>query len=126
MAMNSIEGSDFIRPVAVHRFCAKPPFAGGEADVQLRSSLARDLLRATELLLVCPTSGGAMCIIAFITTASTVRDILAHLGEPIAPPRIAPARGPPLWEAADAERDSPPDPALQPAPAYEFDQRLTW
>jgi hypothetical protein len=67
-----------------------------------------------------------MRIIAFITDAPTVRDILAHLGEPIAPPRIAPARGPPLWAAADAEQDSPLDPALQPAPVYEFDQRLTW
>jgi hypothetical protein len=57
--------------------------------------------------------------------APTVRAILAHLGEPTAPPRIPPARGPPLWEAADVEKDSPPDPALQPAPAYEFDQRLT-
>ena len=44
----------------------------------------------------------------------------------IAPPRIAPARGPPLWEAANAKQDAPPDPALQPAPAYEFDQRLSW
>lgn len=55
-----------------------------------------------------------MRIIAFVTEAATVRDILAHLGEPIAPPRIAPARGPPLWAAADAEQDSPLDPALQP------------
>ena len=67
-----------------------------------------------------------MRILAFVTDAATVRDILAHLGEPIAPPRIAPARGPPLWEVADAEQDSPPDPALPPAPAYEFDQRLSW
>jgi hypothetical protein len=27
-----------------------------------------------------------------------VRDILVHLGEPITPPTVAPARGPPLWE----------------------------
>ncbi len=76
--------------------------------------------------LVCPTCGGAMRILAFITDAPTVRAILAHLGEPTAPPRIPPARGPPLWEAADVAQDSPPDPALQPAPAYAFDQRLTW
>ena len=74
--------------------------------------------------LLCPKCGGAMRIIAFITDASTVRDILAHLGEPTAPPRIAPARAPPLWAAAGAEHDSTPDPALPPAPAYEFDQRL--
>ena len=33
-----------------------------------------------------------MRIIAFITDGPTVRDILGHLGEPTAPPRIAPAR----------------------------------
>ena len=67
-----------------------------------------------------------MRILAFVTDAATVRDILVRLGEPLAPPRIAPARGPPLCEASDAGPDSPPDPPLQPAPAYEFDQRLSW
>jgi hypothetical protein len=57
---------------------------------------------------------------------STVRDILAHLVEPTAPPRIAPARGPPLREAVSAEHDPTPDPALPPIPAYEFDQRIAW
>ena len=66
-----------------------------------------------------------MRIIAFITDGPTVRDILAHLGEPTAPPRVAPARGPPLWEAVSAEHD-PADPLLQCAPAFEFDQRLSW
>ncbi|MEJ7746081.1 MAG: transposase, partial [Luteimonas sp.] len=32
----------------------------------------------------CPQCGGAMRILAFVTDAATVRDILAHLGEPIA------------------------------------------
>ena len=65
-------------------------------------------------------------IIAFITDGPAVRDILDHLGEPTAPPRIAPARGPPLWAAADAEHDRCADPLLQSAPAYEFDQRVAW
>jgi hypothetical protein len=43
-----------------------------------------------------------MRIIAFITDPSTIRDILLHVGEPTAPPRIAPA------------------------PEYEFDQRIAW
>ena len=64
-------------------------------------------------------------IIAFITDGPAVRDILDHLGEPTAPPRIAPARGPPLWAAADAEHDPAADPLLQSAPAFEFDQRLS-
>jgi hypothetical protein len=46
--------------------------------------------------LVCPLCGAEMRIIAFITDAAARRDILVHLGEPITPPRIAPARGPPL------------------------------
>jgi hypothetical protein len=36
------------------------------------------------------------------------------------------ARGPPLWEAADAEHDPAADPLLQCAPAFTFDQRLSW
>ena len=66
-----------------------------------------------------------MRIIAFITDALTVRGILVHLGEPTAPPRIAPARGPPLWEMPPAgQREI--DPQARPAPAFEFDQRLAW
>src|ERR1019366_28490 len=57
---------------------------------------------------------------AGITDGPTVRDILDHLGEPTMPPRIAPARGPPLWAATgDAH-----DPSA--APPFEFDQRLSW
>ena len=70
-----------------------------------------------------------MRIIAFITdasNASTIRNILVHLGEPTAPPRIAPARGPPLWAAAAAEHNPAADPLLQSAPALEFDQRIVW
>jgi hypothetical protein len=76
--------------------------------------------------LCCTHCGADMRIIAFITDGPTVRDILAHLGEPTAPPRIAPARGPPLWEAVSAEHEPPPDPALPPIPAFEFDQRIAW
>ena len=43
-----------------------------------------------------------MRTIVFITDAQTVRAILAHLGERTAPPRIAPARGPPLWDLPEA------------------------
>jgi hypothetical protein len=66
-----------------------------------------------------------MRIIAFITHASAVRGILVHLGEPIAPPRVAPARGPPLWDLP-AAGEGGGDPLAQPAPAYEFDQRVAW
>ena len=72
----------------------------------------------------CSHRGGDMRIIAFITGASATRDILVHLGEPTAPPRIAPARGPPLSDRPDASAEFDPHP--QPAPEYEFDQRITW
>ena len=59
--------------------------------------------RICELLpLRCPPSGAETRIIAFIADAPNVRAILAHLGEPTAPPRIAPARGPPISETPDA------------------------
>jgi hypothetical protein len=54
-----------------------------------------------------------------------VRDILAHLGEATSPPRLMPARGPPLWEMPDAGQ-AEFDPQAQPAPDYEFDQRNAW
>ncbi len=60
--------------------------------------------------------------IAFITDRGIVRDILISRGEPITPPPIAPARGPPLWEMPPAEQ-----PAIEPAPpapVYAFDQRI--
>ena len=47
--------------------------------------------------LICPKCGGTMKIIAFIDKWEAVLDILAHLGEPVDPPRIAPAHGQPLW-----------------------------
>jgi len=61
------------------------------------------LTRIYEVLpLLCPNCGGEMRIIAFITEASAIREILGHLGEPTSPPRLLPAGGPPLWERADA------------------------
>ena len=70
-----------------------------------------------------------MRLIAFITEAAVVRDILIHLGQPITPPTIAPARGPPLWAAVDAAAiDSfpPEDTFAPPEPAFVFDQRIAW
>ena len=71
-----------------------------------------------------------MRIIAFITEPSTVRQMLEHLGQPTRPPRFAPARAPPLWEAVAAAPPADNDPqweqATQPLPKIEFDQRLAW
>ena len=84
------------------------------------------LARIYEVLpLVCPQCGGEMKIIAFITEAVAIREILDHLGEPTSPPRLLPARGPPLWEMQGSEMGES-DPQAQPAPDYEFDQRIAW
>ena len=62
-------------------------------------------------------------IIAFIDEGDAVREILAHRGEPVDPPCIAPAHGPPRWETAGSGAD---ELSLQPLPEYEFDQRIAW
>jgi hypothetical protein len=64
-----------------------------------------------------------MRIIAFINETIAVRDFLAYLGEPTLLPRIASALCPPLWEMANAGQGGF-DPRAQPAPEYEFDQRI--
>jgi hypothetical protein len=64
-----------------------------------------------------------MRIIAFLTEAPAVRQILAHLGEATSPSSLMPARGPPPWEMPDAWQRGF-DPQAQPAPDYEFDQRI--
>jgi hypothetical protein len=89
------------------------------------------LARIYETLpLICPICQTQMRIIAFIIDASTVRKILDHIGESAQPPRIAPARGPPLWEAAMASGQAGNDPewdmSAQPVPEFEFDQRIAW
>ncbi|MBI3372641.1 MAG: hypothetical protein HY017_12930 [Betaproteobacteria bacterium] len=75
--------------------------------------------------LACPICHTKMRIIAFINDAGTVRKILDHIGESTQPPRIAPARGPPLWEAAAAAQQARNDPqwdsSAQSVPEIEFD-----
>jgi hypothetical protein len=50
------------------------------------------------LPLLCPICAGQMRVIAFITHSADIRQILEHIGAETEPPRIAPARGPPLWD----------------------------
>lgn len=107
--------------------CFPAPSASAEAaEESLYRRAARYpwavlLARIYEIFpLLCPKCGAEMRIIAFITEASSVRQILAHLGEATSPPPLAPARGPPLWEMPDAGKDRF-DPQTQPSPDYEFD-----
>lgn len=84
--------------------------------------------------LLCPICGGQMRIIAFITHSADIRQILDHIGVDSEPPRLCPARGPPLWDGceADAQRGEEAqiepdwDGAAQPASDYEVDQRISW
>ncbi len=48
-----------------------------------------------EFPLECPNRGGDIRLIAFITEPGPIRKILTHLGEPLEPPPVSPARGPP-------------------------------
>jgi hypothetical protein len=62
------------------------------------SRIARAKLMARvgeEFPLECPACGGDIRLIAFITEPGPIRKILTHLGEPLAPPPVSPARGPP-------------------------------
>ncbi len=48
-----------------------------------------------EFPLECPACGGDIRLIAFITDPGPIRKILTHLGEPLEPPPVSLARGPP-------------------------------
>jgi len=68
--------------------------------------------------------------IAFITHSADIRRILDPIEVAAQPPRIAPARGPPLWRDCDAQKgdgvrvEPDWDLAAQPAADYEVDQRM--
>ena len=67
-----------------------------------------------------------MRIIAFITEAAPVQRILTHIDEPAAPPRIAPARGPPAWEEPLVAAAPDWDTLAQSQRQYAFDQQVQW
>ena len=48
-----------------------------------------------EFPLECPACGGDIRLIAFITEPGPIQKIFTHLGEPLEPPPMSPARGPP-------------------------------
>ena len=61
-----------------------------------RIAWAKLMARAgEEFPLECPSCGGDVRLIAFITEPGPIRKILTHLGEPLEPPPVSPARGPP-------------------------------
>jgi Putative transposase len=71
--------------------------------------------------------GGELKIIAFLTEADPVRRILIHIGEPITPPRLTPARAPADWIEIDFDQTVPDESEnLEPVPEFEFDQTVSW
>ncbi len=48
-----------------------------------------------EFPVACPVCGGDIRLIAFITDPGLIRKILTHLGEPLEPLPVPPARGSP-------------------------------
>ena len=69
--------------------------------------------------LKCSGCGGRVRLVGFITEPVTVRQILAHVGEPTTAPVIAPARSPPVEANAQQLIGSE---AAEAIPELEFDQ----
>lgn len=86
------------------------------------------IARIYEVLpLVCPQCGGELTIVAFLTEADPIQRILNHIGEPVTPPQIALARGPPDWFDEDFDQtDLNESEQVEPVPEFEFDQTVSW
>ncbi|MDP2828597.1 MAG: hypothetical protein Q8O37_08320 [Sulfuricellaceae bacterium] len=78
-----------------------PPSDTAEAEATRHRAASRYLwaMLLARIYEACPICHAPKRIIAFINDANTVWKILANLGESTLPPKIAPARGPPLWDA---------------------------
>jgi hypothetical protein len=65
-----------------------------------RIAWAKLLSRVGEAFpLACPSCGGDIRLISFITQPETIRQVLTHVGEALEPPLVSPARGPPVdWD----------------------------
>jgi hypothetical protein len=72
----------------------RPPRTSSTAS---RIAWAKLLARIGEQFpLQCPACGGDIRLIAFITDPAPIRKILEAIGEPLEPPPLASARGPPI------------------------------
>jgi len=61
------------------------------------------------LPLLCPHCAAPMRIVAFITQPVVINRILSHLGQPVEPPPITPAREVPLRLPNSAPGRGPPE-----------------
>jgi hypothetical protein len=116
---------------------ATPPSPAEPSPSSRRSARirwAQLLARIYEVLpLLCPSCGGQMRILAFLTDPPVVHSILVHLDLPHRPPPLAPARGPPqgdfLFDQSPGADLTEPDPVAeldldQSGPEFDFDQSL--
>lgn len=96
-------------------------------DSEQRSAAGRLAARCWALLLariyeclplLCPRCGEPMRLIAFILDPPVIERILTHIGEPVTPPAVLPARAPPQAELGF----EPADPSAGPTPWPEIDQ----
>ncbi len=76
--------------------------------------------------LLCPSCGGEMKIIAFVTDTEPIQKILRHIGERDHAPAISPARDPPVFCAEIDQAQYWDDHAAKPITEYEFDQTVSW
>jgi hypothetical protein len=96
-AMNGVHGND---GRATGGCCDTKPHQKPRSHDTSRIAWAKLMARVgEEFPLECPACGGDIRLIAFITEPGPIRKILTHLGEPLEPPPIAAARGPPTdWD----------------------------
>jgi hypothetical protein len=79
-------GADLVPPPRKHRHRYHGVFA---LNHKLRSAVTAIAIGNIG------SRGDDINVIAFITDPGPIRKILAHLGEPLEPPPVSPARGPP-------------------------------
>ena len=96
-----------------------PPRCGAlmNAAFRVRAQLLARIYGVAPLK--CSGCGGRVRVVGFITEPATVRQILAHVGEPTTAPAIALARSPPV--EANAQQLMGPE-AVEAIPELEFDQ----
>ena len=83
------------------------------------------------LPLICPVCGSEMRLIAAVTVPEPVQRILRHIGKPVLPPPVSPARSPPEeqafdWDQTASEARGQSEPTFEPPPEFEFDQTVSW
>ncbi len=76
--------------------------------------------------LLCPSCGGEMKIIAFVTETKPIGQILRHIGELDHAPAISPARDPPIFCEEIDQTQYWDDHTVNPTVEYEFDQTVSW